>query len=129
MGVLANYDYLCFVFYVALALHLRAERRLRKRALFAGLHMRSNFTDPCLSRPAFETVVPLPWEREFSGDEPEITDLIKDKIERPSNRSRTIPPLIQVCVTLRYLSFRIYMKSNKKRSLHIFTNFGVAVYY
>uniref|UniRef100_A0A915JRT2 Uncharacterized protein n=1 Tax=Romanomermis culicivorax TaxID=13658 RepID=A0A915JRT2_ROMCU len=29
VGVLANYDYLCFVFYVALALHLRAECGLR----------------------------------------------------------------------------------------------------
>uniref|UniRef100_A0A915KAU6 Uncharacterized protein n=1 Tax=Romanomermis culicivorax TaxID=13658 RepID=A0A915KAU6_ROMCU len=42
----------------------------------------------------------------------EITDLIKDEIERPSNRSHAIRPLIQVCITLPYLASNSFQQDD-----------------
>uniref|UniRef100_A0A915KDF4 Uncharacterized protein n=1 Tax=Romanomermis culicivorax TaxID=13658 RepID=A0A915KDF4_ROMCU len=63
---------------------VRQEFNGRKRALFTGLQMGSNFTRPCRSRPVLKKVVLLSWKCEYSGGEPS-TGFEKNRLHTEEN--------------------------------------------
>lgn len=44
----------------------------------------------------------------------EITDLVRGDLEKPTKRNRPIPPLIEVCISLRYLASNGHQQVIKK---------------